>query len=172
VHRCVVPSRASSTSDKIAPGTVAADFIPKFQEYRKKSFVSGAPVKRLTGSPEKNREAYHLCTACEILKSGKISVGDQVKIGDSVSLREKVQTRTLSRQNVQKLVDRTYAIREMQSYLYWVLKVLIFLLPASLSTYIVTRECPDCVRKPKTDEILLGVGQLLLVLFILYWLLW
>eukprot|EP01126_Amoeba_proteus_P057294 TRINITY_DN7282_c0_g3_i1.p1 TRINITY_DN7282_c0_g3~~TRINITY_DN7282_c0_g3_i1.p1 ORF type:complete len:407 (-),score=44.41 TRINITY_DN7282_c0_g3_i1:62-1198(-) len=167
VHRCVVPSRAPSTTTTKQPGKVIPNFIPRFQELRRSSFPTGAPVKRLTGAHQTNREAYHLCTACIVLRSGKMSVGDRLVEKGSVTFQEKLSRHPLSRKDLQKLVNAIYAHRELSRHMHLALDVMIRLLPVSLSGALLTSRCPDSVRKPTLTEVVIGFCQLLSGIFIL-----
>jgi len=169
IHRCVVPSRSPSTSLK--RGEVTADFIPNFQKERKACYPEGAPVKRLQGAKEKNRESYFLCTACIVLNQGTVSVGDVLEVKDSVLLQECMQKTTkLERKTLHKLIDGGYSIRDLPKGLHSFLSLLITCFPVGVSGFIVTRSLPDSVRKPTTMETTMGFVQLFLGLFFIYWL--
>jgi len=165
IHRCVVPTRAPSTSaehGKSFPG-----FIADFQKHRTENFPENAPVKRLTGA--KTNKCYHLCTACVILSSGNISVRNSVSVKYQISLRSAVEkVQPLTKKYIRKLIDNGHSIREISNTKHVLLSILVTILPVSLSAALITATLSDAVRKPTLVEILIGAVQFFIVVVLLW----
>jgi len=168
VHRCVVPTRAASTSDD--HGKSIPEFIARFQKYRIDNFPKLAPEKRLTSAETNN--AYHLCTACVILTPGKISVKDTVTVKDQIPLRSAITSvkQPMTKKNLRNVIDNVHSIRAISKTKHLLLSIMIMLLPAPFSSAIITSSLPDSIRKPTLYEILFAIGQSLLVLLLAWYL--
>lgn len=166
VHRCVVPTRASSSSVSRPPGSPMSDFIQRFQKLRTDNLPKGAPVKRLTTSPHKGQESYHLCTACSIIKSGVISVGDLVVVKDKPVLLQEalLATKPLSKRSLRRLVNGAYSLRELSKTTSWIITVIIAIFPLALTAKLITHPLPHSVRKPSSTELATGFLWLFLVI--------
>jgi uncharacterized protein YcbX len=166
VHRCVVPTRAPSTSPDHGKST--PEFIQKFQALRTNNFVKNAPQKRLTS--EKTFSAYHLCTACVILMPGSISVRQSVTVKEHLQLQSAVEkAQPLTKQYIRQVIDHAHSIRGISHNKHRILSMLVTILPVALSAKIITSSLPDSVRKPTLKEILFGLLQIFIILLILWY---
>lgn len=171
VHRCVVPTRAPSSSS--TPGEVTPAFIRTFTERREASFPAGAPVGRLTAAADPQR-SYFFCTAAVFLHPGPLHLGDAVAVGESVDMASCLQKHRppLSSRALRSFFHRAYAIRAIPKGLFLVASFASFVLPANLAAFLLINKIPAAVRKPTKGQALFSLLLFLVVVCSIAFLLW
>ena len=166
VHRCVVPTRSPSNGTIDPPGIHIPGFIKKFMEQREQSFASWSPQSVLTSGPLESK-SYYLCSASIVATPGDLQVGDQLRIAEEQDLKQlRATSRSLSKQYITDLMQRAYAIRAISKTQLKVASILIAILPLELSSFLLLKPLPNCVRKPTVLELLIGLFKILFLVFL------
>lgn len=79
-----------------------------------------------------------------------------------------MQTRALTAESLQRLLDGAYSIRELPRNIHLIFTVLIALVPTALVSWVITKKLADSVRKPNASELCMGLSKFLFGIYLVY----